>query len=66
MGLATEVASKTLEWAIEKNLADKLVGLVAPENHASARVLTKIGFLDNGRDIYFGTEFDTYRLPMKK
>ena len=42
-GLATEAANACLKYAFDKLNLDRVLGIVEPENHASIRVLEKIG-----------------------
>ena len=42
-GLATEAANACLKYAFDKLNLDYVLGIVEPENHASIRVLEKIG-----------------------
>ncbi len=47
-GYATEAAAAAIRWAFEVRRLDSLVALTAPENHASQRVLAKLGFTQDG------------------
>ena len=47
-GLATEAGEASIEYARGSLGLKKIVGLVHPENEASANVLTKLGFRANG------------------
>lgn len=43
-GLATEAGEASIQYARQSLGLNRLIGLVHPENHASARVLSKLGF----------------------
>lgn len=63
MGLATESSLAVIEYARQQLDLKRLVGWVHPENGASARVLTKLGFLFERRAPFAeipGTDFDLY------
>jgi RimJ/RimL family protein N-acetyltransferase len=53
-GFATEAARACVEYGFSKLTLPKIVGLVEPENIASARVLEKAGFTLNGDVEYRG------------
>jgi len=63
MGLATESSLATIDYSRHQLGLRRLVGWVHPDNVASARVLTKLGFSYERRtsvaDIP-GIEFDLY------
>src|SRR6188768_1045120 len=62
-GLATESALAVIEYARHQLALQRLVGWVHPDNPASARVLTKLGFSFDRRTIIPGIsdiEFDLY------
>jgi RimJ/RimL family protein N-acetyltransferase len=42
-GFATESAAAALTWAWERTHVDRIVSLIAPDDHRSIRVATKIG-----------------------
>ena len=63
IGLATESCLATMEYARHQLGLERLVGWVHPENTASARVLTKLGFSFERRITVVdlpGTDFDLY------
>jgi RimJ/RimL family protein N-acetyltransferase len=66
-GLATEAGRASIDFARELGI-DRLIGLVVPENRASAHVLEKLGFSYVGkRDVHFwhvGEEVDEYGLRL--
>ena len=43
MGFATEAASACVDYGFEKLALNKILGFAEPENHASIRVLEKVG-----------------------
>lgn len=53
-GLATEAASAWVQKAFGELKLDRLAAIVHPENYASIRVLEKLGFLEERRDIIMG------------
>lgn len=59
-GLATEVARFSVNYGFEIVGLKEIIGLVVPENTASARVLEKAGLHPTGRAQYFGTELMRY------
>ena len=61
-GLATEVARFSVNYGFEVVGLEEIIGLVVPENTASARVLEKAGLLPTGRAQYFGFELMRYAL----
>jgi RimJ/RimL family protein N-acetyltransferase len=63
MGLATESALAAVEYARHQLGLERLVGWVHPDNVASARVLTKLGFSFDRRTAMAGSpdvDFDLY------
>jgi RimJ/RimL family protein N-acetyltransferase len=42
-GFATEAATAALRWAWENTQIERIVSLIAPEDHRSIRIATKIG-----------------------
>ena len=53
-GLATEAASAWVQKAFGELKLDHLAAIVHPENYASIRVLEKLGFLEERRDVIMG------------
>jgi ribosomal-protein-alanine N-acetyltransferase len=53
-GLATEAASAWVQKAFGELKLDRLAAIVHPENYASIRVLQKLGFLEERRDVIMG------------
>ncbi|MGL4551899.1 MAG: GNAT family N-acetyltransferase [Gemmataceae bacterium] len=60
VGLATEAGRAALEDGFTRLAMRRVIGLVAPENVASARVLTKLGLSPAGRVEYRGMTADRY------
>jgi len=54
-GLATEACRASLEFGFHTLRLDRVIGLVLPENHASIRVLEKVGMQPDGTVSYLGT-----------
>lgn len=61
-GYATEVAQACLEYGFEVAGLDRIVGLVAPGNTASARVLEKCGLRPAGRAHHYDTDLLKYAI----
>jgi RimJ/RimL family protein N-acetyltransferase len=59
-GLATEVARFSVNYGFENLEMEEIIGLVVPENRASARVLQKAGLHLIGSAQYFGFELLKY------
>jgi len=47
-GLATEAAAAVVDYTFQRMAIDQIVAFVRPENHASMRVLAKLGFYEVG------------------
>ena len=60
LGLATEVARFSVKYGFETLRLEEIVGLVVPENIASARVLEKAGLHFTGIAEYFGCQLRRY------
>lgn len=60
-GYATEVARACLDFGFDNGL-EKILGLVAPENTASARVLEKCGMQRTGTGRYYDLDLIVYTL----
>ena len=54
LGLATEASRSSLRFGFEVLGLDSVVGLVLPANHASIRVLEKVGMRPDGEITYDG------------
>jgi len=61
-GLATEVASAWVQTAFGELALDRLTAIVHPENCASLRVLQKLGFVKQRRDVFRGMECVVFNL----
>ncbi len=59
-GFATEAAAGCLRYGFEKLKLDRIVGVVALENHASQRVLEKIGMRYERLGRHYGREVKVY------
>ncbi len=53
-GLATEAGHAWVQKAFGELKLERLVGVVHPDNYASTRVLQKLGFIEERRDIVMG------------
>ena len=61
-GLATEAARFSVNYGFETVGLEEIIGLVVPENTASARVLEKAGLNPTGKAQYFGFELLRYKV----
>ncbi|MEQ8763350.1 MAG: GNAT family N-acetyltransferase [Planctomycetota bacterium] len=59
-GFATEATRAVVSWGFESLGLDRVLGLVHPDNRASARVLEKVGFQPLGKRQLEGETFDQY------
>jgi RimJ/RimL family protein N-acetyltransferase len=55
LGLATEIAAALVGWHLSNAGAAPLLAIAAAGNHASVRVLQKVGFVDVGTEDFDGT-----------
>jgi len=61
-GFATEAARALIRYAFERLEIDALIAPIVPDNKASGRVATKLGFTKGERLEYWGYEHDIWRL----
>lgn len=61
-GYATEAARAALDYAFTILRKDRVISLVSPENHASIRVVERLGERLEGRIQHFGREMLCYGL----
>lgn len=61
-GLATEAAHIVLHWGFEMLQLTQIVAVSGPDNHASQRVLQKLGMQYEKQIRYNGTQVNYYRL----
>lgn len=62
-GLATEAAQAAVAWAFDALDIDEVIGLAAPLNLASRRVMVKLGMAYAGEtDRYYGARLAFYRM----
>jgi RimJ/RimL family protein N-acetyltransferase len=62
MGLATEAGRATLDYGFKNLRLERIIGLVHPENTASARVLEKLGFIHSGVIEYLSHPAEKYEI----
>lgn len=62
MGLATEAAKASLQYGFQALGLREIIGLAHRDNHASRRVLVKIGMVGEGTARYFGIEVERYSI----
>ena len=65
-GLATEAATACLEYGFGKLALSEIVGFAEPENHASNRVLEKVGMKFTGVVRLFDCEMRRYVIRREK
>ncbi len=59
-GFATEAGRASLDWAFSELDADRVISLIAPDNHRSRRVAERLGATREGRTAIRGHEVDIY------
>ena len=59
-GLATEAASECIDYGFSKLALDHIVGFAEPDNHASIRVLEKVGMQFTGMVRLLGCDMRRY------
>ena len=59
-GYATEAAHASLDWAFSELDADRVISLIAPDNHRSRRVAERLGATREGRTAIRGHEVEIY------
>lgn len=62
-GIASEAAAVVLDHGFRVLRFDPIVGVTHPDNHASQRVLEKIGLCREGTAHHYGQELCFFRLP---
>ncbi len=65
-GYATESARGCLEYAKEKQIAQRLIILTVPENIPSIKVAKRIGFSYCGSTIFHGLDHHVYSIKINK
>ena len=66
MGIATEASRALLHYGFNTLGVSKIVGITLPQNLASIRVLTKLGFTYVRRDHYYNKDVNLYELENNK
>jgi RimJ/RimL family protein N-acetyltransferase len=61
-GVATEAARAVLDYGFGTLGLEVIVAVTHPDNHASQRVLGKLGFRPEGRRFHYGAELAFYEL----
>jgi RimJ/RimL family protein N-acetyltransferase len=61
-GVATEAARAVLAHGFDTLRLPRIVGVTDPDNHASKRVLAKLGMAPIGRGRHYGRELDRFAL----
>ena len=61
-GYATEIGHRILRFVFEDTRLEEVVAVTDPENHASQRVLRKIGMREEGMRYAYATECSAFRL----
>ena len=60
-GLATEAGRAAVDWAFAELDADRVISLIAPDNHRSRRVAERLGASREGRTAILGHDVDVYK-----
>ena len=63
-GIATEAGRAVLDYAFRELQLDPIVAVADPDNHASRRVLEKLGLRSQGRARHYGQDLAFYRLTL--
>ena len=61
-GVATEAATRVLDYGFRTLEPDPIVAVIHPDNRASHRVLEKIGLVRVGTGFHYGQTLPFYRL----
>ena len=64
-GLATEIANACLSFASKHIRIPRVISLTTPNNHASVRVLKKIGMHYERNRLYWGEEYQQFERSNK-
>jgi RimJ/RimL family protein N-acetyltransferase len=59
-GLATEAGRAAVDWAFAELATDRVISLIAPDNHRSRRVVERLGGSREGRTAILGHDVDTF------
>ncbi len=61
-GLATEAGRAALDWAFAELEAERVISLIAPDNHRSRRVAERLGATRDGRTAILGHDVDIFAI----
>ncbi len=59
-GLATEAGRAAVDWAFSELGTDRVISLIAPDNHRSRRVAERLGASRDGRTAILGHDVDIF------
>jgi RimJ/RimL family protein N-acetyltransferase len=59
-GLATEAGRAAVDWAFAELATDRVISLIAPDNHRSRRVAERLGASREGRTAILGHDVDIF------
>ena len=59
-GLATEAGRAAVDWAFAELGSDRVISLIAPDNHRSRRVAERLGASREGRTAILGHDVDIF------
>jgi RimJ/RimL family protein N-acetyltransferase len=59
-GLATEAGRAAVDWAFAELDTDRVISLIAPDNHRSRRVAERLGASREGRTAILGHDVDIF------
>jgi RimJ/RimL family protein N-acetyltransferase len=65
-GFATELARAMLERGFARLQLDRIIGVAHPDNHASQRVLSKVGMRDEGWGRYYDQDLRLFAIDRKR
>ena len=65
-GFATELARSMLERGFDLLRLDRIIGVTHPDNHASQRVLAKIGMRDEGWGRYYDRDLRLFAIDRER
>jgi len=61
-GLATEAGRAAVDWAFAELGTDRVISLIAPDNHRSRRVAERLGASRDGRTAILGHDVDIFAI----
>ena len=61
-GLATEAGQAAVDWAFAELDTDRVISLIAPDNHRSRRVAERLGASRDGRTAILGHDVEIFAI----